>query len=121
MPIKRSIDCHHTRLCHKFNTYNGVFNNKISEYERRRLKNQTPAITQKILDNVANSAGVMSQFAQTMSANAEQTRFQADGVTSASAAEQLSASINEISRQVSQSSQASQTASQEAARTNQTM
>jgi methyl-accepting chemotaxis protein len=63
----------------------------------------------------------MSQFAQTMSANAEQTRFQADGVTSASAAEQLSASINEISRQVSQSSQASQTASQEAARTNQTM
>ena len=119
-----------------FTAYSEFSDLKAREARAHALQNLMEGFDTSVsgmLDNVANSASEMSQVAQTMSANAEQTRLQADGVTSASglasssvqtvasAAEQLSASINEISRQVSQSSQVSQTASQEAARTNQSM
>jgi len=99
----------------------------------RTLTMQFDSNVSGMLDGVASSADQMSQVAQAMSANAEQTRHQADGVTSASdlasssvqtvasAAEELSASIGEISRQVAQSSQISQSASEEASRTNQTV
>ncbi len=86
-----------------------------------------------LLDGVAGAANEMNTVAQTMSANAEQTRSQAAGVGNASdlasssvqtvaeAADQLSHSIREISQQVAQSSQISQLASDEAQRTNATM
>jgi len=111
----------------------------LSELFRQReergkaLQAMTRAFDQAVtgvLDAVARAAADMSGVAQTMSANAEQTKRQALSVagasdeasgsvqTVASAAEELSASIREIARQVEQSGVASKVASEEAGHTN---
>ena len=86
-----------------------------------------------VLDVVSSASTELEATAQSMSATAEQTNRQANSVamasedasssvaTVASAAEQLSSSIREIGRQVELSSKVSQTASEEATRTNATV
>jgi methyl-accepting chemotaxis protein len=83
-----------------------------------------------MLDTVSTAAGAMNATSQGMSANAEQTNHQASSVaaaaeestasvqTVAAAAEELSGSIHEISRQVSQSTDITRSASEDARRAN---
>ncbi|MDY0242475.1 MAG: methyl-accepting chemotaxis protein [Rhodospirillaceae bacterium] len=103
---------------------------------QRRIDDLTAAFDRKIGDVLAMVTGASTELnstAQTMAANAEQTRRQSERVSSASteaannvqaaatAAEELSASIHEIARQVEQSSIASRSASEEADLANQTI
>ncbi|OAN56035.1 chemotaxis protein [Paramagnetospirillum marisnigri] len=86
-----------------------------------------------VLAEVSKASGDMEHAAQGLSATAQQTSRQvvmvaaaseeasASVQTVASAAEELAASIHEIGRQVTQSSHAARTASEEAVRTNQTV
>ena len=108
-----------------------------AEAEKRSLLNGLVENFQRnvyrVVDQVGTSAEGMDRTATAMSSNAEQTNRQAQVVaqaseevsssiqTVASAAEQLTASIREIARQVDQSSLVTQTASEEAARTNEAM
>jgi len=102
----------------------------------RRIETLTRDFDQAIgsvLDLVSQAAGQMENTAQAMTSNADRSNQQASNVaaateqasasvqTVASAAEQLSASISEIGRQVEQSAHVSQTASEEANRTNETV
>ncbi|MDY0242474.1 MAG: methyl-accepting chemotaxis protein, partial [Rhodospirillaceae bacterium] len=103
---------------------------------QRRIDDLTADFDRKVGDVLAMVTGASTELnstAQTMAANAEQTRRQSERVSSASAeaasnvqaaataAEELSASIHEIARQVEQSSIASRSASEEADLADQTI
>ena len=106
------------------------------EEKRRMLSGLIDRFEQNVsrsVQQVGGKAEGMERTAQVMSGHADRTRDQAGSAanvtgevteavqTVASAAEELSASIGEISRQVAQSSHVTQLASQEADRTNITM
>lgn len=103
---------------------------------QHRIDDLTADFDRKVGDVLAMVTGASTELnstAQTMAANAEQTRRQSERVSSASAeaasnvqaaataAEELSASIHEIARQVEQSSVASRSASEEADLADQTI
>ena len=103
---------------------------------QRRIDDLTGDFDRKVgdvLDTVTGASTELNSTAQTMADNAEQTRRQSERVSSASAeaasnvqaaataAEELSASIHEIARQVEQSSIASRSASEEADLADQTI
>ena len=109
---------------------------KRSQEEREQRAQRRHSLTQQfdqtvsgVLSTVSAEAEEMQRIADTLSAVAEQTNKQAVIVAAASeeaaasvqavaaAAEELTASITEIGRQVEQSSQVSQAASEEAERT----
>ena len=92
------------------------------------LADSFDAKTSEVLQTVSSAATELQQTAQSMSATAEQTNQQASAVATASsqatasvqtvatAAEELSASITEIGRQVNQSAKIAANAVEEAAR-----
>jgi methyl-accepting chemotaxis protein len=97
------------------------------------LTSQFDRTVSSVLEVVSGAATELEATAQAMSANADQTNCQATAVaaateeasasvqTVATAAEELSASIAEIGRQVVRSSSISQSASNEAGETSETM
>jgi len=97
------------------------------------LADQFEAGLMGIVETVSDSSSRMQTTAQAMSSVAEQTRQQASSVasssehasqnvqTAASAAEEMSASIGEINRQVSEAAEVSNQANAEALRTNETV
>ncbi|WP_029005712.1 methyl-accepting chemotaxis protein [Azorhizobium doebereinerae] len=99
----------------------------------RDLADQFEAAVGSIIGGVSTASGALHQTAQQMSAAAEKTSAQSTAVAAAaeqastnvvmvaSSAEELGASVEEISRQVSQSSQMSATAVAEASKTGEVM
>jgi len=100
------------------------------------VENLTHSFDQSVcstLSSVSTALGQMEQMAQSMAAAAEQTKTQSGTVASATeeasasvqtvatAAEELAASIQEIGRQITQSTDLSRMATQEANATNETV
>ncbi len=109
---------------------------KEREARSRRLEElaqQFDGEVREVLSSLQNSTGTMGDTASSMSTIADETKAQSAAVASASdlasmnvqtvasAAEELSASINEISRQVSDSANVTNRAVSEATKTSQTV